>query len=359
MDDNHDSINFYYMNEKYFEYLENQRLENKNINDEYNKTKLLLEKLAKQRRIRSKLLGLSSILIVLFGLLLMISYFFKKEVFFKEIDSSTLSILVLSTIALTATLLMRYLRTDNEDNNSEKYFKDIYLNELSELKYNIEILKNKSGKNHDTEKNISNIIDEFIANKFTDSYIQNRIDSNYKDEAIKNNKVSSLINYIENKANRLDDEILRLRKSANLNLVIGSLSTLIAIFCLLYEVFYNEIDFKDNIDILSHYIPRISLVLFIEIFAFFFLKLYKSNLFEIKYFNNEKTNIEFKIFSLKTAILYEDKEMINACISNFIKIERNFVIKKDESTIDLEKHKYDNLSNNDLKELILGIFKNK
>ncbi|MES2806867.1 MAG: hypothetical protein V4652_15000 [Bacteroidota bacterium] len=343
------------MNEKYLEYIDNIR--KNNINEDYLKEKLHLEKLAKQKRTKKIFLNISSTIILLFGVLTAFTFFSKENIFSNKLDFSTLSILGISTIALTATLLMKYLQTDNEDNNSEKYLKDIYLDELSELKYSIELLKNKAGKNQDTEKNISNIIDDYIKNKFTDSFIQNRIDSNYKEEAIKNNKVNNLINYIENKTNRLDDEILRLRKSANLNLVIGSLSTFIAIFCLLYEVFYNEIDFSNNVQILSHYIPRISLVLFIEIFAFFFLKLYKSNLFEIKYFNNEKTNIEFKIFSLKTAILYEDKEMINACISNFINIERNFILKKDESTIDLEKHKYDNINNTDLKDLILGILK--
>lgn len=271
-------------------------------------------------------------------------------------DIVSIVIVLVSIFIGIGIALMNYLQS-NDDNKKDNYIKEIYLNELSELKYNIEILKNKSGNGKETEININSIVEEAIQNKFSDRFIQNRIEENYKKEAIKDKKINNLIFSIESKSNRLDDEILRLRKSANLNLVIGTLSTFLAIFSLVYEVFYNEISFTNTTQILSHYIPRISLVIFIEIFAFFFLKLYKSNLFEIKYFNNEKTNIDFKVFSLKTAIYYEDTEMIKSCISNFIETERNFIIKKDESTIDLEKHKYDNLSNTDLKDMLLGILK--
>jgi len=346
------------MREDYYDYLEQER--NSLERNEYLREKLLFERQAKLKRIRNRIISIISLVVLLLATLVIILYFFiKKDSFLSEFNSSSLSILGISAIALTGTFLMKYLQTNSDDYKSDKYIKDIYLDELSELKYNIEVLKNKTGKGQETEKNISMIIDEFIKTKFSDRFIQERIESNYKDDAIKNKKINNLINYIENNSNRLDHEILRLRKSANLNLVIGTLSTFLAIFCLVYEVFYNEISFSNNTQVLSHYIPRVSLVIFIEIFAFFFLKLYKSNLYEIKYFNNEKTNIDFKIFSLKTAIYYEDKDMINNCINSFINTERNFIIKKDESTIDLEKHKHDTMNNTDLKELILGLLKNK
>jgi hypothetical protein len=40
---------------------------------------------------------------------------------------------------------------------------------------------------------------------------------------------------------------------------------------------------------LSHYVPRITTVTFIEVFAFFFLKLYRASLIEIKFYQNELT----------------------------------------------------------------------
>lgn len=344
------------MREEYFEYLDEINSKKRN---EYLREKEFLEKQAKLKRLKNRVVLFMSMIVIFSTLIMFIYHLVSEENFLSELNTSKLTIIATIFTAAIGSLLMKYLQTNNNVDKSDKYIKDIYLNELSELKYSIEVLKNKSGKGQETEKNISSIIDEFIKTKFSDSFIQERIESNYKEEAIKNKKINNLINYIENNSSRLDNEIARLRKSANLNLVIGSLSTFLAILCLVYEVFYNEIDFAETTKVLSHYIPRISLVIFIEIFAFFFLKLYKANLYEIKYFNNEKTNIDFKIFSLKTAIYYDDKEMINNCINSFIKTERNFIIKKDESTIDLEKHKYDNLSNTDLKDLLLGFLKNK
>ena len=339
------------MREEYFEYLDEINSKKRN---EYIKEKMFFEKQAKLRRFRNRILLISSLFILSTTLVLFIYYLIKKENFFTEISSSSITIVGTTTLALIGTLLMKYLQTNSEVDKSDKYIKDIYLNELSELKYSIEILKNKSGKGQETEKNISGIIDEFIKTKFSDSFIQERIESNYKEEAIKNKKINNLINYIENNSNRLDNEIERLRKSANLNLVIGSLSTFLAIFCLVYEVFYNEINFSESTQVLSHYIPRISLVIFIEIFAFFFLKLYKSNLYEIKYFNNEKTNIDFKIFSLKTAIYYEDKEMINNCINSFINTERNFTEIGTELSKKLE-YKYPDKLENDIRKYLAGL----
>jgi hypothetical protein len=133
-----------------------------------------------------------------------------------------------------------------------------------------------------------------------------------------------------------------LRRSANLNLVIGTLTTFLAISGLGFEVFKASMDFTDTVELLSHYIPRLSLVIFIEIFAFFFLKLYKANLNEIKYFNNEKTNIDFKIISLKTAIYEENQDLIKLTIEELIKTERNFKLDKNQSTVELEIRKNEN-----------------
>ena len=350
------------MNDDYYDYIEKLRNEERRQNQLHEELlrqqKQLLLKNALFNKIQRIIIPVILMIVLIIVLLtLILKFILKKDIFFfKDLNLPNITLVATTFFIGIGFILMKYLQS-NDYSKKDSFIKEIYLNELSELKYSIEVLKNKSGKGKETEININNIVEEAIQNKFSDRFIQQRIEENYKNEAIKDKKIKNLIYSIENKSNRLDDEILRLRKSANINLVIGTLSTFLSIFCLVYEVFYNEVSFTNTTQILSHYIPRISLVIFIEIFAFFFLKLYKSNLFEIKYFNNEKTNIDFKVFSLKTAIHYEDTEMIKSCISNFIETERNFIIKKDESTIDLEKHKYDNLSNTDLKDMLLGILK--
>ncbi|MBI5525005.1 MAG: hypothetical protein HY897_01580 [Deltaproteobacteria bacterium] len=48
---------------------------------------------------------------------------------------------------------------------------------------------------------------------------------------------------------------------------------------------------RREIAALSHYVPRITTVTFIEVFAFFFLKLYRASLIEIKFYQNELTSL--------------------------------------------------------------------
>ena len=98
----------------------------------------------------------------------------------------------------------------------------------------------------------------------------------------------------------------------------------------------------------------ISLSLFIEIFSFFFLKLYKSGLTEIKYFQNELTNIEMKFVSLDTALCTGEKDTITGVISEFSKTERNFILEKGQSTVELECSKANSQSVNS----VLASFKN-
>ncbi|WP_315983120.1 hypothetical protein [Aliamphritea spongicola] len=76
-------------------------------------------------------------------------------------------------------------------------------------------------------------------------------------------------------------------------------------------------------------LPRILLVIFLEIFAYFFLRLYKDGLSEIKYFQNELTNLESKLIALETSYLTKNLASINKSVESLLKTERNFVLEKD------------------------------
>jgi multisubunit Na+/H+ antiporter MnhE subunit len=201
-------------------------------------------------------------------------------------------------------------------------------------------------------ENVSKTIHQAIDNTITEEYIKSKIDSIYGEKAISEAKRKDIITDFENLSYRINGELTRLRKSANLNLVIGTLTTICAIMALGYEVFNNDLIFSDATKVLSHYIPRISLIVFVEIFAFFFLKLYKATLSDIKYFNNEKTNVDFKIVSLKTALNTSDLSLIKTMLEELIKTERNFKLGKNESTVELEKIKNDAISSHVIAQLL-------
>jgi len=109
---------------------------------------------------------------------------------------------------------------------------------------------------------------------------------------------------------------------------------------------------------LMHIIPRVSLSILIEIFAFFFLKLYRNNLNEIKYYNNEIVNIKMKIIALKTAAIYET-DNLEEIIKKFAETERNFILKKDETTVDLQKNIIESNNSNKIIETLTSLLKSK
>jgi hypothetical protein len=90
---------------------------------------------------------------------------------------------------------------------------------------------------------------------------------------------------------RLHDGLSALGRRGNLNLVIGTLTTCAAVGLLIYMVLGHSAKTASIPDLLSYYIPRISTVVFVEIFGFFFLRLYKASLSELKYYQNELTTL--------------------------------------------------------------------
>lgn len=160
---------------------------------------------------------------------------------------------------------------------------------------------------------------------------------------------------------RLGNEVDALGTRANLNLVIGIIISVIGAILLGVAVYTSDHTSKDPALIAAFYLPRISLVLFIEVFAYFFLKLYKSNLSEIKYFQNELTNIESKFAALSVTGSLErcDSAVYVEVIRSLASTERNFVLKKGETTTEIEKARLDSQRFMDVAKILGDIAKRK
>jgi len=329
------------MDEKYLDYME--ELKKNSYEQSMLRQKHLLQNYRRRRNRTYIVLAFA-----LLGVLIFVSITFISG------DTSVLLKIVGFASALLglAISLIYYLQSDSgvtsSNNRNVNYQIQI---ELDELRLELQKLKKKGGVINDNS-DINETINNLINNTFTEDFIQKKIEKNFSNNAVRNERYANLFREFDITSLRINEELQRLRKSANINLVIGSLFTTVIILALIYEVFFSEISFASLVDLLAHYIPRISLVIFVEIFAFFFLKLYKSNLQEIKYFNNEKTNVDFKLITLKTALFQEDIEMIKICLSELIKTERNFVLKKDESTVEIEKIKNDAVSSKVYTEIL-------
>lgn len=182
------------------------------------------------------------------------------------------------------------------------------------------------------------MIKESIKNSFSESFIkdlQEQISFSFsRDRQVKEEKIFLFFEVIQS---RLKNQIQKLNRRANLNLSIGSATTILSLIALGYIVFQHTVEMNDLPKILNHYIPRISLIVFVEIFAFFFLRLYKTNLNDIKYYQNELTTIELKVSSINTAISYGNEGDLTTIINELAKAERNLTLKNGETTVDLEK----------------------
>jgi hypothetical protein len=159
---------------------------------------------------------------------------------------------------------------------------------------------------------------------------------------------------------RIEGVLRELRSREEINLGIGMIFSFIGVLSLIILIFMGV--GKDE-DFLKWFIPKVSVALFIQIFAYFFLRLYRGNLLDIKYFNNELTNIEFKMVAARLAIaeseeqirmllcvdqksiskvqlqsvIKQQREVLQKIFLELLKTERNFLLKKGESTISLRE----------------------
>jgi len=195
----------------------------------------------------------------------------------------------------------------------------------------------------------SNLIQNMKTN-ITDSFLKSQSEI-LKDTLEKEITINSFNKQINQTKQRIFQEISNLKLRSNLNLSLGIVITLFGLYILWDMITINTsvnlekyIINKDNTLFLKFFIleitPRILLVLLIEIFAYFFLRLYKNNLDEIKFFQNEITNIELKYLALSTVLTLDSKDsdsLLPQIISEFSKTERNYILEKGQTTVELEK----------------------
>lgn len=116
-------------------------------------------------------------------------------------------------------------------------------------------------------------------------------------------------------------------RRANINLVIGIVTTFTGIAVLAYGVFLPLPALAAGDDATFAYIrqfaPRLSLAILIEVFAYFFLRLYKSDLDAVRYHQNEMTNVEVGRTGLVAAIMTDDKPTVAAIALHLSKTDRN------------------------------------
>lgn len=146
---------------------------------------------------------------------------------------------------------------------------------------------------------------------------------------------------VEQLLQRLGREVSTLGRRGNLNLALGITTTIGGIVSLGYFVHQLADDGKDPWAFAIHFVPRLSVVILVETFAFFFLRLYRTTLAEIKYFQNEITNVEMKGMAIHCARHDIERDVMSKIAEALASTERNRILEKGQTTVDLERARLD------------------
>lgn len=171
--------------------------------------------------------------------------------------------------------------------------------------------------------------------------------------------VNVVVKQSEATIDRLRQELFSLSKRGNLNLSIGIVTTLTGLLLLGMFVLQETQRPPDLTAFIVEFAPRLSLVLLIEIFAYFFLRLYKTTLFEIKYFQNEVTSMEARFLALVVATSSNNADALAKSLDSLAHIERNFILSKDQTTLDLERVKLEHQEHTDIVSKLAELIRRK
>ncbi|MDB5128121.1 MAG: hypothetical protein JWQ85_2353 [Mucilaginibacter sp.] len=254
--------------------------------------------------------------------------------------------------------LYRYVEEDNSRKEPKKEDGSYNLSkEIKEMRNAILHFKINDQENRIDTEYIDTTIEKKIKNGF-DNEFKNFISNEYKEKLSSDYKLNIIKEETKELQYGINNQIGKLSRSGTINLIIGLFLSIIAIAILISLLYsFKDSAYHDMSNFLTGFLPRLSLVIFIEIFSFFFLKLYKRSLDDIKYYQNERTNIDSKVIALKASIIYGKPELINTIIKGFSMVERNFIIKKGESTVSLEKLKIEDKEDSDILDRVLSIIK--
>jgi len=122
---------------------------------------------------------------------------------------------------------------------------------------------------------------------------------------------------------RLQDELLALGRRGSFNLAIGAATTCLSVVLLTFMLFGHNETNASVPELLSYYIPRVSTVVFVEIFGFFFLRLYKSSLSERQYYQNELTTLSLFYVAVDMVARSSSPESFAALAKSLVERDRN------------------------------------
>ena len=226
----------------------------------------------------------------------------------------------------------------------------------------IESLEDKEpaseGISREVNEELVRRVGERIAEEATDQYLE-EIRAGVRTEEGRMRQADA-VGRLERTISRLDQQGDALTRRGNFNLTVGSIVGAIGMGVLGYFV----VEMTDGVrpgaqewEFVLRFLPQLSLVTIVEVFAYFFLRLYSRSLTELKYFQNEISNFEAKLASLETAFEIDDNDLIRRVVLELAATERNHILRKGETTVAAEQWKADGEARSSFARTVSGALK--
>ncbi|MCR9200716.1 MAG: hypothetical protein NXI04_18930 [Planctomycetaceae bacterium] len=157
--------------------------------------------------------------------------------------------------------------------------------------------------------------------------------------------ISEVEKTITESIKRLGDAITTLGKRANKNLGFGvcvaATGILVLGMMLLNGPPVTRTE-STNSQLMVFFGTRVSLLFFTQVLAYFFLRLYSAGLADLKYYQNELTNISAYKAAIHTAIAKGNEEQLQTVVNSLMNVDRNTAMaanipSKGKQSADLDK----------------------
>ncbi|MDR6195609.1 hypothetical protein [Siphonobacter sp. SORGH_AS_0500] len=140
---------------------------------------------------------------------------------------------------------------------------------------------------------------------------------------------------------KLEKEINRLNTQATINILCSFFLAFSLIAYLGYSAIQNDFSVKIKWDnYLIYYLPKLTICITFSTLFVYFTKLYKANIIDVKYYQNELTNITLKKIAFKISV--ENLSNTQSIIDDLLKTDRNNILPIDSTTVELERMKIEN-----------------
>ena len=160
--------------------------------------------------------------------------------------------------------------------------------------------------------------------------------------------VGACLNEIAAQQHRTSVRLIAAKESvarrSNINLYLGIVVTTAGVAALVY--FLPAMRGNTNsttAQFLFSFLPRVTLILVLEIFAYFFLNLYRSMAEDVKYYHNEISNVDARCLAAKLAVIKGNEASFTHVVQSLATTERNVILHENDLTPDLKRRQLEQM----------------